>query len=204
MAIAYLYDAFGEDLRNLDLPLLRQCHEQKLNIIVQMIQKKVNCPISSGLGRLFDAVAAITGIRSHVCFEGQAAMELEMISTPSESHYNFSFLTSHFPFLIQTAPIIREIVSDIRDGISISEIGSKFHNTLIRIFADLCVIIRKESGLRRVVMSGGSFQNVLLLSGLRKSLEKEDFQVFSHRLVPTNDGGISLGQAMIAASAAKR
>ncbi len=201
MAIAYLYDAFGEELWRLDLPMLGQCDEQKIKIVVQMIQKKVNCPMSSGLGRFFDAVAAIAGIRSHVCFEGQAAMELEMISTPTESHYDFSLLTSHFPFLIQTAPILRSIVSDIRHGISLSDIGSKFHTMLIHIFVYICEIVRKESGLNRVVLSGGSFQNVLLLSGLHKALEKKDFQVFSHRLVPTNDGGISLGQALIAASA---
>ncbi|MBT8359166.1 MAG: carbamoyltransferase HypF, partial [Deltaproteobacteria bacterium] len=101
-------------------------------------------------------------------------------------------------YRILPGPIIRGVVKDIEKGMHISEISSKFHQTLIRLFSDLCGLIGKETKLNRIVLSGGVFQNSLLLSGLTEMLEKNDFKVFTHRLVPTNDGGISLGQAMIA------
>jgi hydrogenase maturation protein HypF len=95
-------------------------------------------------------------------------------------------------------------VEDLEKGIHSSEISSKFHMTLIHLFARLCDVIRKEHSLNRVVLSGGVFQNSLLLTGLVEALEKNKFQVFTHRLVPTNDGGISLGQAMVAAAVARK
>ncbi len=200
MAVSYLYDAFGEEFFNFNLAMINKIDKKKLNIIVEMILKKVNSPLTSSLGRLFDSVASMVGIRNHVYFEGQAAMELEMVACENLcKSYDYEWVTGDV-IKVLPGPIIRGIVKDIDKGLHISEISGKFHFTLVQLYSDLCDSIRKETGLKRVVLSGGVFQNSLLLTGLSETLEKKDFKVFTHRLVPANDGGISLGQAVIAAA----
>jgi hydrogenase maturation protein HypF len=200
MAVSYLHDAFGDDFRDLDLPILKQADPQKLKIIVEMILKCVNSPQTSSLGRLFDGVAAIIGIRQQVNFEGQAAMELEMLAADdADSMYDFEWVSGD-AFKIFPAPIIRGVVRDLQNGLSTAEIGAKFHKTIVALFAEVCTSVRNESDLNRVVLSGGCFQNSILLAGLIQKLESRNFQVFTHRQVPANDGGISLGQALVAAS----
>ena len=98
-------------------------------------------------------------------------------------------------FKIFPAPIIRGVVRDLQNGLSTAEIGAKFHKTIVALFAEVCTSVRNESDLNRVVLSGGCFQNSILLAGLIQKLESRNFQVFTHRQVPANDGGISLGQA---------
>ena len=167
-----------------------------------MIQKGINCPQTSSLGRLFDGVAAIVGIRNQVNFEGQAAMELEMLAaSDSDSIYDFDWLAGE-RIQILTAPIIRGVVQDVQNGLSIAQISIKFHNTLIALFTEICVGVRRDCDLNRVVLSGGCFQNSILLSGMIHELASRDFEVFAHQRVPTNDGGIALGQALVAASIA--
>ena len=200
MAISYLHATFGDNFRDLDLPLVKQIDRQKIKIIAEMIEKGVNCPQTSSLGRLFDAVAAIAGIRKRVNFEGQAAMELEMLADGrSDSIYDIQW-TSQEPIKILPQTIIRGIVQDIQNGLSIAEISVKFHQTLIVLFTEICATIRRNRDLNRVVLSGGCFQNALLLRGLIGQLEVHDFEVYAHRQVPANDGGIALGQAMVAAA----
>jgi hydrogenase maturation protein HypF len=116
-----------------------------------------------------------------------------------DSIYDYQWETGD-GYRILPAPIIRGVIRDIKSGVSTAEISAKFHGTLIRLFAHLCEVIRKEHGLDRVVLSGGVFQNSLLLSGLIQALENKHFKVFSHQLVPANDGGIALGQAVAAAA----
>jgi len=198
MAVSYLYDAFGQELKNHRLPFLNKFDEKKIKIIAEMIDKKLNSPDTSSLGRLFDAIAAICGIRNTVHFEGQAAIELEMAAGEKTNEiYDYEW-TSGDVYRILPGPVIRGVVKDIENGVHTSEISSKFHQTLVRLFSDLCETIRKETELKRIVLSGGVFQNSLLLAGLSEALEKKDFKVVTHRLVPANDGGISLGQAVIA------
>ena len=202
MAVSYLYDAFGDKFWDLDLPLLKEMDTIKVKIMVDMVNKKINSPLTSSLGRLFDGIAAITGIRYKVDFEGQAAMELEMLAADKVADiYDYEWITTE-GHKILTRPIIQGVVNDMVNGIHPSVISRKFHQTLIQMFSDLCAVIRKESGLNRVVLSGGVFQNSLLLTGLIKALEEKNFQVFTHSKVPANDGGISLGQAMVAAAVA--
>ena len=167
-----------------------------------MIQKGINCPPTSSLGRLFDGVAVIIGIRNQVNFEGQAAMELEMLAADDiDSIYDVEWLKgTEDPIRILPAPIIRGVVEDVQNGRSISEIAIKFHKTLIALFSEICADVRRESELNRVVLSGGCFQNSILLTGMIHELTSRDFEVFAHQRVPANDGGISLGQAMIAAA----
>jgi len=198
MAVSYLHDAFGQEFKNLRLPGFNKIDENKIKIIEEMIEKKVNTPDTSSLGRLFDSIAAICGIRNTVHFEGQAAMELEMTAgEETDEIYDYEWNSGDICRILP-GPIIRGAVQDIEHGVHISKISSKFHQTLVVLFSDLCDAIRKETKLNRIVLSGGVFQNSLLLTGLFKALEKKDFKVFTHKLVPTNDGGISLGQAMIA------
>ena len=205
MAVAYLHDAFGNGLQDLNLPMLRQIESARLKIIVEMIQKGVNCPQTSSLGRLFDGVAAIAGIRNRVNFEGQAAMELEMLAADEmdamDSIYDFEWLSGQ-PCRISPAPIIRGVVNDVLNGLSIAQISIKFHKTLIALFAEICAGIRRDCNLNRVVLSGGCFQNAILLNGMLQELASRNFEVFAHQRVPTNDGGIALGQAIIAATIA--
>jgi hydrogenase maturation protein HypF len=200
MAVSYLYDAFGEDLWNLNLPLLQTIDAKKLKVIIEMIVKRVNSPNTSSLGRLFDGVAAIVGLRNYVAFEGQAAMELEMTADEAvDAVYDYEWRAGDI-IKISPRPIIREVVKDMHQGVDPSVISARFHRTLIRLFTELCQVIRKDTALNRVVLSGGVFQNSLLLTGLIPALEKQRFEVFTHALVPTNDGGICLGQAVVAAA----
>ena len=204
MAVSYLQGAYGNDFRNLNLPAMAAIENEKLTIISEMISKGINAPLTSSLGRLFDGVAAICGIHQRVNFEGQAAMALEMAASgDSDSVYEYEW-DADGAYRILTEPIIRGVVDDVAGGIPVGEISSRFHRTLICLFTDLCVLIGKERELDRVVLSGGVFQNSILLTGLTRALEERNFQVFSHQQVPTNDGGIALGQAVVAAAMIKR
>jgi len=200
MALSYLYDAFGVALWDLNLPLFGEIDAKKIAPIVRMIAKKINSPATSSLGRLFDGVAALAGLRTYAFFEGQPAMELEMAAGEAPATpYDYAWELDE-TYRVAPQPIVRAVVGDVEKGISVAEISARFHATLIRLFADLCVAIRSDSGLNRVALSGGVFQNALLSGGLEQSLAAAGFQVYSHRQVPANDGGISLGQAVIAAA----
>ncbi len=204
MAVSYLYDAFGERFWNLDLPLLKELEEKKIRIILDMISKKVNSPNTSSMGRFFDGVASIVGLRNVVSYEGQAAIELEtMAKKKLKTIYDYEWVSGEVHRGLPQ-PIVTGLVRDLEKGIPVSEISGKFHMTLIHMFSKICRVIRKERGLNRVLLSGGVFQNALLLTGLTRALENNGFQVFAHHLVPTNDGGISLGQAMVAAAVSGR
>lgn len=203
MAVSYLYDAFGDAFMDLDLPILKGIDEKRIKIMVEMIQKKVNAPDTSSLGRLFDGIAAIIGIRNRVSFEGQAAMELEMLAEKTiAATYDFDWVSGDVHRVL-FQPIIHGVANDVQKGVEPSEISGKFHSTLVRMFSELCGIIGKETGLNRVVLSGGAFQNSFLLTGLIQTLTRNNFQIFTHTLVPPNDGGIALGQAMVAAANAE-
>jgi len=203
MAVSYLQDAFGEGLWELDLPVLRETGADKVRLMLEMAARRINSPRTSSLGRLFDGVAAIAGLRSRVTYEGQAAMELEMAAAgETDAAYEYAW-EEGFPCRILPAPIIRGVVGDVGKGLAVSAISVKFHNTLTRMFGDLVDLIRRQRGLNRVVLSGGVFQNARLLAGLIPELTARGFEVYSHRLVPANDGGIALGQAVIAAQAVR-
>ncbi|MCF8110841.1 MAG: carbamoyltransferase HypF [Desulfobacteraceae bacterium] len=206
MAAAYLKHTFGNGFEKLDLPVFKNIPGSDLELISRMICRGVNSPLTSSLGRLFDAVAAIIGIRSRVRFEGQAAMELEMMAPENDMSgadiYPYE-LPSAGSREIPVGPIIAGVVKDSEKRISCRQISTRFHQTLINLFSDLCVRIRGQNGLNRVVLSGGVFQNVILLKGLMRMLEERGFEVYTHSLVPANDGGISLGQAAVAAEIIK-
>ena len=199
MATAYLDAVYGESMMDLPLPLIRDIGTDKLRFIRSMIVRKVNCPQTSSMGRLFDAIAAIAGIRYKTSYEGQAAMELEMAVAPAvPDDYPFAW-TSDGPYVIQPSALIRAVIADIQDKTPLPVVSARFHNTVVRMTAELCRKIRGDSGINRVALSGGVFQNVTVLSGLTRVLADDGFQVFSHSLLPANDGGLALGQAVSAA-----
>jgi hydrogenase maturation protein HypF len=199
-AIAYLNHAFGGEMQRRTLPFLSHIEDEALSIVTRMVRKQINAPVTSSLGRLFDAVAAIAGVRSTIRYEGQAAVELTARSDDSETgdRYEIAFF-GEGPVIIDHRPLIRGVAADVERGISVFEIGGRFHRALVHFFTELTRRISHSTGVRTVALSGGVFQNEILLGGLIKSLGAAGFTVLANKQVPANDGGISLGQAVIAA-----
>ncbi|MBI5199354.1 MAG: carbamoyltransferase HypF, partial [Nitrospirae bacterium] len=171
----------------------------KFKILRKMIDKKINSPLTSSAGRLFDAVSALLGVRKEVYYEGQAAIELEMKANPEEAGmYQFSLREYEGKTEIVMGPVIKGIVSDIAGGAGVDIISARFHNTIAHIVLNVCLRIRELRGINCVVLSGGVFQNALFLDRTFALLNASGFRVYTHHRVPPNDGGIALGQAIIA------
>jgi hydrogenase maturation protein HypF len=166
-----------------------------------MLLRHVNTIPTSSAGRLFDAVASLIGLRHTVSFEGQAAMMLEAtaetVSGASGAPYEFA-LTGADPVDVDLRPMIRQMVAELDKGASSAQMAGRFHATLIALARAVCRRMRDDLQLQRVCLSGGCFQNGLLLAGCLESLQADGFEVFMQRQVPANDGGISLGQAAVA------
>ena len=199
MAVSYLYQAYGEGLWAQPLPFLKRLERSKVDTLLQMIRQGINSPLTSSCGRLFDGVAALIGLKETVAFEGQAAMELEMIQgKETVSSYPWEIIEENGIHIIQPPAIINGVVEDVIKGSSRERISRRFHLTLMEVLTQICKTIREESGRGKVVLGGGVFQNRTLLAGMEERLQKEGFQVYSKALVPSNDGGIALGQAVAA------
>jgi hydrogenase maturation protein HypF len=200
MAFAYLHAAFGAGLYDLPLPFLAEIPAEHRKLFLSMVERRINSPLTSSCGRLFDAVAALVGLRNRVSYEGQAAIELEALAEESETcHvYPFDLHREGEGTTIDFAPLFRALVRESTEGRERAALARAFHNTLAAASAAICDSIRKETGLERVVLSGGVFQNKLLTEGILSLLTKQGFQVYLQRLAPPNDGGLALGQAIIA------
>jgi hydrogenase maturation protein HypF len=195
-ALSYLSDTFGSHLP--DLPLWQHIGSRALSIAQTMLSRRLNAVDTSSCGRLFDAVASLLGIRHETTFEGQAAIELEMAADDDvESGYPFAIAQSEL-LQIDFRPAVEAIVCDLQRGEPVSTISARFHNALADAIAEVCRRLRRAEGLNRVCLSGGTFQNTFLLKRTLARLHTSDFEVFLHSEVPPNDGGISLGQAVIA------
>ena len=201
MAVSYLKQAFGEDFLGLDIPFVRDLDGAKAELILQMIAQRVNSPLTSSCGRLFDAVAALIGIRREVSYEAQAAIELEMAARASTEigGYPIDLRRQDNYWQIDTTPLFRAIVEDLRRTVSVEAISKRFHNGVVTTLARLARLLRQESSINRVCLSGGAFNNLLVLEQLIRKLESSGFEVFTPSDVPTGDGGLSLGQALVAA-----
>jgi hydrogenase maturation protein HypF len=196
MALSYLRDTFGA--ASADLPFVRSVPEKQVATVESMLERRLNCIDTSSCGRLFDAVAALVGIRNEVTFEGQAAIELEMAAdTRVERAYPFAIGESE-PWQVDMRPMIESMVADVRRSMPASEIAAAFHNTMANLVVEVCRRIRERDGLERVCLSGGTFQNMFLLERAVAGLRESGFEVFLHSQVPPNDGGTALGQAVIA------
>ena len=194
-AVSLLYQVYGRDFLDLDIPFLQQLDHQKAEFLVRAIDKNLNCPLSSSAGRLFDAVAALLTICSETSFHAEAPMRLEAVADPQEA--------GAYPFdlgkPISFKPTIEAIVEDIQEGEGIDVIAARFHLTLVNVIFAVANEIRKETGIDKIVLSGGTFQNKYLLERVEIKLLLDGFKVFTQGKVPSNDGGLALGQLVIAA-----
>jgi hydrogenase maturation protein HypF len=193
MAAVYLEAAFGADSMPA-LELVRRADE-RWDAVLAMARAGVNSPATSSAGRLFDAAAAVCGVRTEVAYEGQAAAELEQVADPSGG---LSYPCPVRGDEIDGVALIAALAEDVCAGRPVAEAAAAFHAGLADALARACEEVRAHEGPSTVALSGGTWQNVLLLEGARARLEARGFEVLIHRRVPPNDGGISLGQAVVA------
>jgi hydrogenase maturation protein HypF len=208
MGLSALYDAFGPDKFQNGLPdLLSRIPAEKRRIVVEMMEAGFNSPLTSSCGRLFDAVAALLGLRLESDYEGQAAMELEALALQavqdglSGPEWDFSFpvqiAQEQDHLVLQISPMITGLVDALSAGSDPALLALAFHQWLIAAIRDMIGRLIGQLGRKKVVLGGGCMQNALLLQGLENGLTQDGFEVFSGEMVPVNDGGVSLGQAVI-------
>src|SRR5215203_1909069 len=202
MALAQLITLYGEeDTQQLPLAAVREAGERNVRLIARLVEHKLNTPPTSSAGRLFDAVAALVGVPGsrRTTYEGQATVELELAAGgPADRGHPFRLRPKDQGWIVETGEIIHEVVEDLLAGRATGEISSRFHRTMAEVVAAGCEKIRGAGGTTAVALSGGSFQNMLLLQQVIKLLEGKGFQLYRHRRVPANDGGLALGQAILA------
>jgi len=203
MALGYLFALLSGQVSLDELPLLNQVPAEELSIIQRQIERGINAPLTSSCGRLFDAIAAIAGVRGEIDYDAQAAIELEMLAPEGTTltscpSYPYSIDGEGQAKVIRVGKLLAAVIRDVEDGVAVPQISARFHVTMALVISEMCCLIAEDTGLRTVALSGGAFQNRLLFRLAVAALSRDGFAVLSHRLVPTNDGGISLGQATIA------
>jgi len=230
MAMAYLYQAVGEEAFSIVHPVAHILSESEQSLFAQMLRRGINSPLTSSCGRLFDAVAALLNIRHAVSYDGQGAIELEAmaelanceIKSPLKKGdlggfafdvkskfppaplyqgegYSYKFaINDDTPLKLDFSPMWIELLHDIDSNVETSAIAYRFHQTVASAATDVCLRIAESTGHDRIILTGGVFQNRLLSEMLYTTLSQNGLTVFTHRLVPPNDGGIALGQAAIA------
>jgi hydrogenase maturation protein HypF len=201
-ALARLIDLYGEEeTLKLPLPLVREAGERDVRLVSRLVERGLNTPPTSSAGRLFDAVAAIVGVPGsrRTTYEGQAAVELELAASgPVSQGYPFRLRPEGEGWVVETSQIVGGVVEDLLAEKPTATIGSRFHRTMAEVVAAGCERIRETGGGSAVALSGGTFQNLLLVGQVLELLAGKGFVVYRHRRVPTNDGGLSLGQAVLA------
>jgi metal-dependent hydrolase (beta-lactamase superfamily II) len=192
---AYLDRVYG-DLGAVHLPFTARLDHDRWSQIRLAIKKGIKAPECSSMGRLFDAMSALIGVRDAVNYEGQAAIELEQMAEKGErGEYPFEIAEEGEALIIDPDPLIEAIVADLERRESASSISARFHNSIARVVLRMAQRIREARGLTEINLSGGVFQNTLLLDKVSDLLSGAGFTVYAHHKVPPNDGGISLGQA---------
>lgn len=197
MAAVYLHRALGDDFLKLKIPFVQNMDARAWATLRRMSVTGTNSPETSSMGRLFDALSSLLDLKQTVNYEGQAAIELEAIADPDCAH-SYEFEMTAEGSLVKAEAVIRRAVEDLLDGLPAREVSAKFHLGVARLITAIAHRVRDERRLNRVVLSGGVFQNMLLLKHARRMLKQDGFEVFTHSRVPPNDGGISFGQAAIA------
>lgn len=202
MAFSYIYHTF-EGGYGAEIEFAKRFDQGVLKTFIDMMRGKINSPLTSSCGRLFDAVSSIIGIKDIITFEGEAAISMERVASANVSgSYGFE-IKGFNPYIIDVKPMIKEVVEDASKGKAISDIAGAFHNTIADIILAVSKNARRDKSIDRVILTGGCFQNALLLGKAVPRLADNGFHVFTHRVVPPNDGGICIGQALIASSMAK-
>jgi len=199
MALSYLA-GLPQALTN-GLGLLQWIDPLEVEIVKRQIEKRINSPLTSSCGRLFDAVSALLGVCDVATYEGQAAIELEMAADESVvDSYPWFLPKDKFPLIIDQLPLFESIIHDLKTGVAVATISGRFHNSIAEMTAAVCFRIREYDGISKVALSGGVFQNLYLLKQTLACLRRDGFAPYIHHQVPCNDGGIALGQAVIAHS----
>ncbi len=197
MAAVYLHRVFGPEFLRLDLDFTRELDRSAWTTLLSMTESDTNSPLTSSMGRLFDAVAGLLGVRKTINYEGQAAIELEALAEQNATRwYKFEMRSDSSEIGAET--VFRQAVDDLLANVSPAEVSARFHLGVAHLISTIARRIRKDRKLNRVVLSGGVFQNMFLLERTCRLLAADRFEVFTHQRVPPNDGGISLGQAVIA------
>jgi len=198
-AFSYLYKYFGSSFDFMSVPVFKQAGQEKLKLLAEMLDKNINSPLSSGAGRLFDAVSALLGLCTVETFDSEAPLRLESaIGEKTDEHYPY---TAGSPVVFRE--MFRSILDDIRSG-NLSMIPAKFHNTLAMIILEVAEQMSSDTSIKKVVLSGGCFQNKYLLERTCYLMRDKDFEVYTNSRVPSNDGGVSLGQVAIASKRFKQ
>lgn len=199
MALSFLHTALGEAAFDIGHPVTRHLHAEARAIFTAMLERGLNSPLTSSCGRLFDALAALLGIRHIVSYDGQAAVELEAVAETVEGDGMYRYtINGGQPLQLDFSDLFTDILVDLDAGMAAAVIARRFHHTVAAAAIDACMRICQANGLGRVVLSGGVFQNRLLSELVYTGLVTRGLQVFTHRLSPPNDGCIALGQAAIA------
>ncbi len=194
IAVGYA-EALGLDIEG--LPFLQAIEPQSVDVVCKQVQKKLNTPETSSMGRLFDAVACLVGVRNEVTYEAQAAMELEVLAKPyldDARGYPFELDGAN----IRVAEMLKQIIADVRNQKSAGWIGARFHQTMASMALEVSKQMRDTYGINEVALSGGVWQNLILLDLARTALIQNNFVVYTHQKTPANDGGLALGQAVVA------
>jgi len=200
IALALLAMALGS-FEDVDLPVVTGREEGERALLARMIERGVSSPMTSSMGRLFDGVAALLGVRERIAYEAQAAIMLEQLISPGHAAPPLPWrLNTDGPTMqVEVRPLVRELVALMgRGSATAAELSLRFHCTVVEMIRVTCEALRERTGIGTVALSGGVFLNAFLLHGACASLEAAGFEVLAHRMVPTNDGGVSLGQAVVA------
>jgi hydrogenase maturation protein HypF len=199
-------------------PVQALCAEE-CSVLRSQLERGINSPLTSSMGRLFDAAASLAGIRQLVNYEAQAAIELEAqvevqetgvypfdinISPTADNVQRGNFSTNNHTLLVSPAPILQALLNDVYAGVRVPIIAARFHNGIAQMTLDVCRMLRNEHGINDVLLSGGVWQNTTLLKITCQLIRRDGFKLYTHHLVPPNDGGVSLGQAAIAAHSLHR
>ncbi len=198
IALAYLHAL--DVVWNQNLPPVKGMPLAEQEILLKQLKMNINTIQTSSMGRLFDAVAALAGVKQQVSYEGQAAIELEALADPTVKDAYTIEITGN---IIKFESLFHGIIKDVLSAKNVSIISAKFHNAIINLVVDICQTIKKKYGITEVALSGGVWQNMILFQNIVSLLESDGFTVYTHKLLPPNDGCISYGQAVIAGVALK-
>lgn len=200
MAFSYIYKTYDGDISGRKIGVLKRIGRAKSALLAEMINKDINSPLTSSAGRLFDAVSSMLGIKRNVRYEGEAAVELEKIaSAGSGDIYEFGIKKSGEGLILEFWPMIKQVIADLNKNRAAPLISRKFHNTVAESIKEIAVMIRKKTKLNDIVLSGGVFQNKILLQEAKNRLENCRFSVYTHSKTSCSDRHLALGQAAIAA-----
>ncbi|WP_321494881.1 carbamoyltransferase HypF [uncultured Desulfobacter sp.] len=209
MAVSLLYKVYGAQMTDLDIPFVRALDKSRLAFLIQMMDRQVNCPLTSSTGRLFDAVSALLMICHEISYDSQAAIALEAAADfqdPAITAYPFDINRKDMETgadgcgIITAGSWVRQMVAEIKNGVPRGRIAARFHLTLCDMMVNAAARAGQKTGLDRIVLSGGVFNNDAVFSRITRTLKEKGFNVYTHSIVPCGDGGIALGQAMAAAT----